>query len=235
MGRKMDILLENVSKEYKDGSKILKALNNINLNIKEHEFIGIIGPSGSGKSTLLNIIGTIDKKFNGSYRLNDIDIKDKGIKLNKIRNKYFGYVFQNFALINNISVYENVKLPLEYSTLNKYEIKERVQEVLNKIGLMDRSKSLPIDMSGGECQKVAMARAIINEPSVILADEPTGSLDKESKKVVIRILCDLYNSGKTIILVTHDLKLIKYCNRVVEIEDGFIKNDYIKERQNYEE
>lgn len=222
----MKILMKNISKEYIDGSEKLEALKNINLSISDNEFIAIIGPSGSGKSTLLNIIGMIDQQYKGEYMFNNISIIKYNEDLSKIRNKYFGYVFQNYGLIKNISVYKNIKIPLDYIKISKKELKNKIDNVLNKLNLRDKADSYPNNMSGGQCQKVAIARAIVNDSEIILADEPTASLDKNSRDTVIEIFLELYKSGKTIILVTHDLKITKYCTRIIEMEDGKIIKDY---------
>ena len=224
----MSISLKNISKVYNDGESELKALNNVTIDIDENEYVGIIGASGSGKSTLLNIIGMIDNPTTGEYEFNGINTKKISNELGGLRNKYFGYVFQRFGLIEYMSVYKNIKIPLEYRNIAKREIKEKVDDILKAFNLVDKRNMLPSQLSGGQCQKVAIARAIINDPLIILADEPTGALDKKSKDIVIEILNQLHLNGKTVILVTHDLKLIENCTRVIEIENGVIMNDYKK-------
>lgn len=217
----MIIELKNISKTYNDGEKELKILQDINLSILENEFIVIKGPSGSGKSTLLNIIGMIIPFSEGKYSINN-DIVDNNVNLSKMRNEIFGYIFQDFGLINNISVYKNVKIPLEYSQKFNNCHKQRIEKVLNEVNMLSKINCYPKNLSRGECQKIAIARAIVNKPKIILADEPTASLDKYSRDNIMEILKRLHEEGNTIILVTHDLNLIKYANRIIEIQYGNI-------------
>lgn len=217
----MEVLrLNNISKIY--GKKELEfyALKDISLTINEGDFIAIMGTSGSGKSTLLNIIGCLDKATKGEIFINGEKIVEK--KLELIRNKTFGFVFQNFSLIDDYTVEENIVIPLEYSILKKKEKRELVMNKLKMFGLEDKLKCIPSELSGGECQRVAIARALINNPEIILADEPTGSLDSKNSQNLIEIFKKLNKDGKTIVLVTHDKKIAEQCKKIIYIEDGII-------------
>ena len=222
----MSIELKNINKIYGDKENLLNALSDVDLKINNGEMVAIIGPSGSGKSTLLNIIGTIDTPTSGQYIINNQDISNlKPKQLAKIRNKTFGFIFQYFGLINDISVYKNIKIPLEYSKCNKSEINQRIDTVLTSLDIIDKKKIIPRKLSGGQCQRVAIARAIINNPDIIIADEPTGALDKKTSKEIMNIFKKINNSGTTIIIVTHDLAIAEECSRIIKIEDGRIIND----------
>lgn len=217
----MQIELRNISKTYsKNGIKV-NALKDINICIDKGELVAIVGTSGSGKSSLLNIIGCIDKGYEGEYILNGkrIDLyKDEELAL--CRNKIFGFVLQYYGLLNNETVFDNIKLPLIYA--KKKEKANKVNDMLKKFNIEDKAQCKPTELSGGQCQRVAIARALINEPEIILADEPTGALDKRTSKEVMDILIELNGEGKTIIIVTHDEKIANQCNRIIRIEDGII-------------
>lgn len=222
----MEINLKNVNKIFGDKDIVVKALSNINLKIKSGELVAIVGPSGSGKSTLLNILGTIDKQTSGEYQLNNKNIeKLKPKELAKLRNKTFGFVFQYFGLINDISVYKNIKIPLEYSKCSKNEINLRIDKMLKDLGIFDKKKVIPKKLSGGQCQRVAIARALVNDPEIIIADEPTGALDKNTGKEIMKIFKKVNNEGKTVIIVTHDWDIANQCSRIIKIEDGVIVDD----------
>lgn len=229
------MLLEliNISRVYgKDESRVL-ALKGVNIKVNSGELIAIIGPSGSGKSTLLNILGGIDTQSSGQYLISGKDIitlKDKEVA--EIRNSTIGFVLQYFGLMKDYTVFENVQLPLEYARVNKKERKARVMEVLKKFSVEDKVYKLPSEISGGQCQRVAIARAIVNNPKVILADEPTGALDKKMSHSVIDELIKLNKEGKTVIIVTHDESVAKRCNRVIKIEDGEIISDELRGNSN---
>ncbi|MGL5151296.1 MAG: ABC transporter ATP-binding protein [Clostridium sp.] len=229
------MLLEliNISRVYgKDESRVL-ALKGVNIKVNSGELIAIIGPSGSGKSTLLNILGGIDTQSSGQYLISGKDIitlKDKEVA--EIRNSTIGFVLQYFGLMKDYTVFENVQLPLEYARVNKKERKARVMEVLKKFSVEDKVSKLPSEISGGQCQRVAIARAIVNNPKVILADEPTGALDKKMSHSVIDELIKLNKEGKTVIIVTHDESVAKRCNRVIKIEDGEIISDELRGNSN---
>ena len=208
-------------------------MKNINLNIENGDMIAIMGPSGAGKSTLLNILGCLDKHDSGVYYLKDKNINDFSKKeLAKIRNIEIGFVFQSFALIPEYTVFENLELPLLYKNnfsnrkdiLSKKQIRAKIENVLEKVFISDFIDKKPSYLSGGQQQRVAIARALINEPSIILADEPTGALDQKTGEEIMNLLKEINESGKTIIIVTHDAKIASYCNRVINVIDGFIKH-----------
>lgn len=222
----MAIELKNITKIYGSKENKFKALSNINLKINDGEMIAIVGPSGSGKSTLLNIIGTIDNATSGSYILNNIDINTlKSKDIAKLRNKNFGFIFQYFGLLNDISVYKNVRIPLEYCKCSRTEASKRIDKLLERLGILDKKKYTPKELSGGQCQRVSIARALVNNPNIILADEPTGALDKSTGNEVLNILNEINKSGKTVIIVTHDLDIANKCSRIIKIEDGVIIDD----------
>lgn len=220
------IELKNINKVYGKGETEVKALNNINLKIDKGELVAIIGPSGSGKSTLLNIIGCIDRCTNGKYYLNNKSINDFTEKnMSLLRNQYFGFILQYFGLINDYTVYENVNLPLKYSKLkNKKNV---VNTLLKEMDIYDKLNKYPPELSGGQCQRVAIARALVTNPDIILADEPTGALDKLNGDKILKILIDLNKKGKTVIIITHDENIYSKCNRVIRIQDGCIVSDNI--------
>lgn len=219
------IELINVNKKY-SGIYNNKVLNDINLKIFNGDFLTIMGPSGSGKSTLINIIGFLDRKFEGLYNFNDIDTgKYNDDEFFYVRKNSVGFIFQNFQLIKNQTVYDNVGLPLLYRGYNKNYIKEKVFEVLKKVGIYNLYNKYPYEISGGQKQRVSIARAIITNPKFIVADEPTGALDSDNSKEIMEIFKKLNKNGTTIIMVTHDKQMALYSSRIVEIYDGKIKND----------
>ncbi|OJG55572.1 ABC transporter ATP-binding protein [Enterococcus haemoperoxidus] len=199
-------------------------MKNVNFEIKEKEFVAVMGPSGSGKSTLINLIGFIDKKFEGTYLFEGKEITDFSDKeLSEIRNKSVGFVFQNFSLIENNTVFENIELPLLYNGSAYTDTKSRVQEVLEKVGLGDKGNKYPKQLSGGQQQRVAIARAIVNSPRFIIADEPTGALDSKTSDDIMQLFQDLNKEeGVTIILVTHNPEMVSYCGRLIRVKDGVI-------------
>lgn len=222
------IKLSNITKKYFEGKENeLEILHGINLEINDGEFIAIVGESGSGKSTLMNIIGALDKPTTGEYYLNDINVlsaKDK--ELSHIRNKQIGFVFQTFNLIGRMNAYKNIELPLIYAGVEKKNREKRVNELLNKVGMTDRSKHQPNELSGGQKQRIAIARAIANHPTILLADEPTGALDSNTSRNVMDLFHQLHKEDKiTIILITHNQKLAEECDRVITISDGNIISD----------
>ncbi|MGX7262698.1 ABC transporter ATP-binding protein [Enterococcus crotali] len=218
------IKLEQINKFYSLEEETLHVLKNINFEINEKEFVAVMGPSGSGKSTLINLIGFIDKKFEGKYLFESKEITDFSDKeLSAIRNKSVGFVFQNFSLIENNTVFENVELPLLYNGTAYTNTKARVQEVLSKVGLADKGNKYPKQLSGGQQQRVAIARAIVNSPRFIIADEPTGALDSKTSEDIMQLFQDLNkNEGVTIILVTHNPEMVSYCDRLIRVKDGVI-------------
>ncbi|MBO0423592.1 ABC transporter ATP-binding protein [Enterococcus plantarum] len=218
------IKLEQINKFYSLEEEKLHVLKDVNFEIKEKEFVAVMGPSGSGKSTLINLIGFIDKKFDGKYLFEGKEITDfSDQELSAIRNKSVGFVFQNFSLIENNTVFENVELPLLYNGSAYTNTKARVQEVLEKVGLVDKGNKYPKQLSGGQQQRVAIARAIVNAPNFIIADEPTGALDSKTSEDIMQLFQDLNkDEGVTIILVTHNPDMIHYCGRLIRVKDGVI-------------
>lgn len=216
------IKLKNINKIYGSKENEEHVLKNINLTINKGELVAIMGPSGSGKTTLLNILGLMDKQTSGEYYLNGEEVSKKTIKeLAKIRNSTIGFVFQNFNLINDYNLIENVAITLSYS-LNKKNIKKRSIEKLKDVGLDEYINKKPTQLSGGQKQRVAIARALINNPDIILADEPTGALDQKTGIKILSILKDINKNGKTVIIITHDINIANECERVIRIEDGVI-------------
>lgn len=219
------IKLVNIKKIYGKNDSAFCALHGISTTINKGDMIAIMGTSGSGKSTLLNIIGCLDKSTDGEYILNDKNINCySNNELALLRNKTFGFIVQYFALIDDYSVLENVIIPLEYSKASKKEKRETVVEFLKVLGIEDKIDRLPRELSGGQNQRVAIARAIVNNPEIILADEPTGALDRKTSQEIMSILKKLNEIGKTIIIVTHDENIANQCNRILKIEDGKIIN-----------
>ena len=217
------IQLTDVCKFYQVGDDKVRALDHATLHIKPHEFVSIIGPSGSGKSTLMNIIGCLDVADAGQYLLDGLPIEAYSeTELAKIRNQKIGFVFQSFNLIPKLSAEENVELPLIYQKVKKAERQRRVKEALEKVGLTHRAKHLPTELSGGQQQRVAVARALVTNPSLILADEPTGNLDSKTTKEIMDMFHDLHEQGNTIVLITHDNDIAKQAARVIHILDGRI-------------
>lgn len=215
--------LKALSKTYNPDSNPVHALVNIDLSIAEGEFVAIMGKSGSGKSTLMNILGLLDTPDTGTYRLADSEIQEKsGRELARIRNQEFGFVFQSFNLLSRTTVSRNVELPLIYNREFRGNRKDRVADVLKQVGLEHRSSHKSNELSGGEKQRVAIARALVNEPSVILADEPTGNLDTKTGQQIMGVLADLNQKGKTVIVVTHEDEVADYAKKVIVIEDGKI-------------
>ena len=222
------IEMKEIIKRYNIGTESeIEILHGIDLKIYEGEFVAIVGESGSGKSTLMNIIGVLDKQTEGEYYLDGIDIKNANEEeMNVIRNEKIGFVFQNFNLIGRTSALKNVELPMLYAGVPAEERTKRAKELLSKVGMASRANHMPNELSGGQKQRVAIARSLVNNPSIILADEPTGALDSETSAMVMDIFNDLNkNQGKTIILITHSKEIAEQCPRIVTIKDGEIIND----------
>lgn len=220
------IRLRDIKKIYKMGGQELAALNGIDLDIKRGEFAALMGPSGSGKSTLMNILGCLDRPTVGSYELEGKEVAHlSDDELAVMRNKHIGFVFQNFNLLSRISSLENVALPLVYAGVGASERRKRAQEVLEAVGLGDRAEHLPNELSGGQRQRVAIARALVNNPEIIMADEPTGNLDTKSTKEIMEIFQEMHGRGKTIILVTHEPEIAVCANRQLLVRDGVITRD----------
>lgn len=219
------IKIQNIKKEYKMGKITVPALNGIDLEINKNDFVAIMGPSGSGKSTLMHILGCLDTATFGEYFLNNEKVSGmKKSKLAAIRNKQIGFVFQTFNLLPHLSVQKNVELPLMYAGFSKRNRIKRAREVLAEVALSDRVKHKPSELSGGQRQRVAIARAIVNNPAILLADEPTGNLDSSSGRDILSIFSELHLKGHTIIIVTHDPAVAERANKIVHIVDGLIKN-----------
>ena len=219
----MIITVNNVNKTYHNGSMELQVLKNISFTVKEGEFLAIMGSSGSGKSTMMNILGCLDHEYNGEYILDGIDIsKSSEDELSEIRNKKIGFIFQSFNLLPRLTALENVELPLVYSSVPKADRHQKALELLEMVGLKDRVHHKPNELSGGQRQRVAIARALVNNPSIILADEPTGNLDSKSEEEIIEILQKLNKMGKTIVIVTHEPNIGKIAQRKIVFKDGEI-------------
>ena len=221
------ISLVNVNKYYKNDEESLHVLKNINLAIAPGEMIAIMGPSGSGKSTLINLLGFIDKQFEGQYLFEGKTLLTSSDEtLSKIRNQSVGFVFQNFSLIENNTVFENVELPLLYNGYKFHQTEEKVMAVLKKVGLADKADKHLKQLSGGQQQRVAIARALINQPKFLIADEPTGALDSHTSEEIMKLFVDLNTQDQvTIILVTHNPDMVPYCSRLISIRDGEIIED----------
>ena len=220
------IRLRDIKKIYKMGGQELAALNGINLDIKRGEFAALMGPSGSGKSTLMNILGCLDRPTVGSYELEGNEVAHlSDDELAMMRNKHIGFVFQNFNLLSRISSLENVALPLVYAGVGASERRKRAKQVLEAVGLGDRAEHMPNELSGGQRQRVAIARALVNNPEIIMADEPTGNLDTKSTKEIMEIFQEMHGRGKTIILVTHEPEIAVCANRQLLVRDGVITRD----------
>ncbi|MBU7591928.1 ABC transporter ATP-binding protein [Metabacillus halosaccharovorans] len=220
------IELTSITKSYKVGQDTLDVLKNINLTINNGEFVAIMGPSGSGKSTLMNVIGCLDNPTSGTYLLDEEDISTyKDEMLAKVRNLSIGFVFQQFQLLPRLSALKNVELPMVYAGYKKKEREERAKQALEKVGLGERINHLPNELSGGQKQRVAIARSIVNEPKIILADEPTGALDSKTSISIMEQFTQLNKEGTTVILVTHEQEVADYANRIITVRDGIILSD----------
>lgn len=224
------IKLEEINKSYFMGKHELQVLKGITLDILRNEYVALMGPSGSGKSTLMNIIGCLDSPTSGTYILNGHDVSEMpDNELAGIRNKEIGFVFQQFNLLPRLSALENVALPLVYAGIPKKTRNEMAEEVLRKVDLADRSHHKPNELSGGQCQRVAIARALVNNPSIILADEPTGNLDTKTSYEIMNIFSKIHSEGNTVVLVTHEEDISNYAKRVIRLRDGLIESDKRKE------
>ncbi|MDD2447304.1 MAG: ABC transporter ATP-binding protein [Tissierellia bacterium] len=228
----MKIKIENLSKTYNTGSISVEALKNINLMVEEKEFVSIMGPSGSGKSTLMNVLGCLDKPTQGIYELDGECVQDMNDdELAVIRNKKIGFVFQFFNLIPRINALKNVELPMVYAGISTKERRERAIKALQKVGLEERMHHNPNELSGGQKQRVAIARSLVNNPSLIFADEPTGNLDSKSGNEIMEIFQQLNDEGATIIMVTHELDIAMHTKRMLVCRDGEIIEDKLVENQ----
>ncbi len=222
------IQLSNITRSFKIGEVVVQALRGIDLTINRGEYVALMGPSGSGKSTLMNILGCLDTPTSGRYFLEKNDVSEmEDDELALIRNKAIGFVFQTFNLLARSSALDNVALPLIYAGIGKTERIERAQAALSKVGLADRVSHKPNELSGGQRQRVAIARALINNPSIILADEPTGNLDTKTSYEIMELIETINKQGNTVIVVTHEEDIAKRAKRIVRLRDGFIESDTI--------
>jgi putative ABC transport system ATP-binding protein len=218
--------LEHILKSYFLGKNELQVLKGITMDILKNEYVALMGPSGSGKSTLMNILGCLDSPSGGKYILNGKDVSSMhDDELAKVRNEEIGFVFQQFNLLPRLTAAENVALPLVYSGVSKKERIERAVAVLQKVKLEDRMHHKPNELSGGQCQRVAIARALINNPSIILADEPTGNLDSKTSHEIMEMLGKIHQEGNTVVLVTHEEDISMFAHRIVRLKDGLIESD----------
>jgi putative ABC transport system ATP-binding protein len=223
------IQITNIKRDFILGNEIVNVLKGIDLEINKGEYVALMGPSGSGKSTLMNLLGCLDTPTSGNYILNGKDVsKMHDDELAEIRNKEIGFVFQTFNLLPRTTALDNVALPMIYAGFSKPERKTRAEEVLHQVGLSDRMDHQPNQLSGGQRQRVAVARALVNNPSIILADEPTGNLDSKTSIEIMKLFGDIHKLGNTVILVTHEEEIAAYANRVIRLRDGIIESDTAK-------
>ncbi|MGM0934906.1 MAG: ABC transporter ATP-binding protein [Bacteroidota bacterium] len=225
------IEIRNITRDFPLGSEIVKVLKGIDLDIDRGEYVALMGPSGSGKSTLMNLLGCLDTPTSGSYILNGEDVsKMSDDELAEIRNKEIGFVFQTFNLLPRTTALDNVALPMVYAGYSKSERRARAEEVLTNVGLADRMDHKPNQLSGGQRQRVAVGRALINNPSIILADEPTGNLDSVTSVEIMKLLDKIHADGNTVIVVTHEEEIARHAHRIVRLKDGMVESDVKQDR-----
>ena len=223
------IKITNIKRDFVLGNEIVYVLKGIDLQINKGEYVALMGPSGSGKSTLMNLLGCLDTPTSGTYILNGKDVSQmQDDELAEIRNREIGFVFQTFNLLPRTTALDNVALPMIYAGYSKSERNERATEVLKQVNLADRMDHQPNQLSGGQRQRVAVARALVNKPSIILADEPTGNLDSKTSVEIMKLFGDIHASGNTVILVTHEEEIAAYANRIIRLRDGLIESDTSK-------
>ncbi len=224
------IKIRNITRDFPLGNEIVKVLKGIDLDIERGEYVALMGPSGSGKSTLMNLLGCLDTPTSGSYELNGSDVSNMtDDELAEIRNKEIGFVFQTFNLLPRTTALENVALPMIYAGASKSERTERAKQVLADVGLADRMDHKPNQLSGGQRQRVAVGRALVNRPSIILADEPTGNLDSKTSEEIMNLFNDIHKAGNTVIVVTHEEEIAKLAHRIIRLRDGIVESDTKKE------
>ena len=220
------IEIKNITKRYQMGDQLIEALKGVSISINKTEYVALMGPSGSGKSTLMNILGCLDTPSAGSYRLNNTEVSEMtDDELARVRNKEIGFVFQTFNLLPRLSALENVALPLVYAGMSNKARQERAEQVMAMVGLQDRMSHKPNELSGGQRQRVAIARAVVNNPSIILADEPTGNLDTKTSYEIMDIFQEINRKGNTVILVTHEEDIALHARRIIRLRDGLIESD----------
>lgn len=218
--------LKDICRSYKMGEEVVHALRNVSLQIYKNQYVALMGPSGSGKSTLMNILGCLDSPSSGKYLLNDIDVSTMAdADLAEVRNKQIGFIFQTFNLLPKLSSLENVALPLIYAGIGKSERLDRAEKALASVGLDDRMLHKPNELSGGQRQRVAVARALVNDPAIILADEPTGNLDTKTSIEIMALFEEIHSKGNTVVLVTHEPDIALYAHRIIRLRDGQLESD----------
>jgi putative ABC transport system ATP-binding protein len=222
------IKLENIVKNYKVGTQIVRALRSVSLTINKGEYVAVMGASGSGKSTLMNVIGCLDTPTSGTYVLSNSDVSHlSDDELAEIRNKEIGFVFQTFNLLPRNTALENVMLPLVYAGIKKQQRILKAEKILAEVGLSDRVEHKPNELSGGQRQRVAVARALVNDPSILLADEPTGNLDSKISEEIMQLFAEIHRKGNTLIVVTHEETIARHAHRIIRLKDGEIESDQI--------
>lgn len=220
------IEIKGLKRDFAVGSEIVKALKGVDVSVMNNEYLAMMGPSGSGKSTLMNLLGCLDTPTAGTYNLNGTDVSSlKDDDLAEIRNKEIGFIFQTFNLLPRLTALENVSLPLVYAGYNSEDRKRKAQDVLEKVGLGDRLDHRPNQLSGGQRQRVAVARALVNDPSIILADEPTGNLDSKTSLDIMRLFEEIHEMGNTLIVVTHEEEVASHAHRILRLRDGLVESD----------